>query len=143
MAYEYNNNLTLGTGGADYETGTNWVTWANNPNGANVWSNGEDFSFPVNYALYVNFGNIVSVNENSFSNISVYPNPSRDVVNVQLTENVNNATVVVYAMDGSIVSTKVVSGSLFTVDVQDFSNGIYMVEVRDNNKTGVIKIIKE
>jgi hypothetical protein len=141
MAYEYNNNLSLGTNAIDYEMGTNWVSWAGNAGGA--WANGEDFSFAVNYALYVNFGNVISVKENTLSNISVYPNPARDVVNVQLTEDVNNATVVVYAMDGSVVSTKVVSGSLFTVDVQDFSNGIYMVEVRDNNKTGVIKIIKE
>jgi len=143
MAYEYNNNMTLGTSGDDYEMGTNWVTWDGNPNGAGVWSNGEDFAFSVNYALYLNFGDVVSVQENTLSTMSVYPNPSKDFVNVQLTEDVNNATVVVYAMDGSIVSTKVVTGSLFTVDVQDFANGIYMVEVRDNNNTGVIKIIKE
>jgi len=141
MAYEYNNNVSLGTASDNYEMGTNWVAWDANNSGA--WANGEDFGFAVNYALYVNFGNIVSVSENTLSNINVYPNPSKDFVNVQLTEDVNNATVVVYAMDGSIVSTKVVTGSLFTVDVQDFANGIYMVEIRDNNNTGVVKIIKE
>jgi hypothetical protein len=140
VAHEYSANVTLATEAVDYEANTSLVYWLGN---GTSWATADGFGFMVDYALDVNFGDIASVKENTLSNALVYPVPSADLVNFQLKNEVSNATVNVYSIDGSIVTTKVVSGSFFTVDVQDLAKGIYMVEIANDSNKEVYRIVRQ
>lgn len=141
VVQEYTNNVTIGTDAVDYEIGSSFVRWDSNSGGA--WDTTGFFGIFVDYALYVNFGDIVGVEENNIANASVYPVPSSDIVNFRLSNEVSNMTVNVYGMDGKLVTTKIVSGNNFILNVQDLPKGIYMVELNDNSNREVYRIVKQ
>ena len=138
------NNVSVGTDLSNYEVGTNWVNWDTNPNGPG-WSNGEDFGFAVNYMIRANFaaGLGASVNDNFLTSANVYPNPTNGMVNIALTEEVSDASIVVYSVDGTIVSSDVVSGTQFSVNLEGLTKGMYIIELNNGSNTGVYRIVKD
>ncbi len=85
---------------------------------------------------YVN--GILSVNENSFLEIVVYPNPTQNTLNISTQESIKSITV--YNIQGSIV--KEISG-LKSIDVTSLSAGLYFVEVYTDTGRSVQKFIKK
>ncbi len=143
MVHEYNNNVTIGYNPDNYQPNSAFVV--SNSIAGGAWNPLDAFgtNFMFNLALYVNFGEVVGVEENTVANASVYPVPSSDVVNFQLSSDVNNMTVKVYGMDGKIVNTRIVSGNNFVLNIQDLPKGIYMVELNDNSSREVYRIVKQ
>ncbi|MBS1651871.1 MAG: T9SS type A sorting domain-containing protein [Bacteroidetes bacterium] len=87
------------------------------------------------------YSNIQAVNFSSDLKISLYPNPSTGILNIQANEMYNNAIVRVFSSNGSEVlpATKLSSfnGKL---DLSNFEPGIFQVIVENNGKTSVFKI---
>ena len=142
--HEYANNITIATSANVYELGTNWVNWDTNPNGP-AFSNAEAFNLGSNLHIRANFGVDAgaSINENILTSANVYPNPTNGIVNIELTEEVSDASIVVYSVDGTIVSTDVVSGAQFSVNLEGLSKGIYIIELNNGSNTGVYRIVKD
>ncbi len=76
--------------------------------------------------------NDLGLNEN-VSNVSVYPNPTENELNVEL--NTVATSVSVIGMDGKVISTKNVNASSFTVDVNALTSGVYLYEIVSENGT--------
>ncbi len=83
--------------------------------------------FPV-----ISFGATVGLNSDNI-NVSVYPNPANDVLNVKLSEVAESVSII--SMDGKVVSTQIVNGTSTTVDVSELTSGVYLYEVVTANGT--------
>lgn len=78
----------------------------------------------------------VSVAESEMAAINVYPNPVRNSLTI---ENANNVNVNIYAANGQMVKTFVANGTT-TINMNDLSNGLYIVKMQGENATRVEKV---
>jgi hypothetical protein len=84
-----------------------------------------------------------TITKNRF--IKVYPNPTKDIVNVELQGSgfANVACITVYSMNGSKLLQETFNGeSKFQFSLSGKPVGIYMVQVQSGDKSETAKIIK-
>lgn len=86
----------------------------------------------------------VGINENdNLLGVTVFPNPVEDIINVNV-ENI--ATAFKYrltAVDGKVIhQAKNVSGNTFTIDITNYSSGVYFLKIETDNISNVYKVIK-
>ena len=81
------------------------------------------------------------------SSMNVYPNPTTDKVNVQLTvnnESLNDGEIRLYDMYGKWLRTVKVEGKVTELDLSSFAAGVYFVKAIEGQQLiGVRKIVKE
>lgn len=100
----------------------------------------DDWSMTVN-------GNTVDLGEFEKSEISlsVYPNPTTDVVNVQFGEQVTGAGLItIHSLTGELVLSKTlneVSNRIFSYDTTDLSKGMYLMTVQADGLNRVERIV--
>ena len=70
---------------------------------------------------------------------TVYPNPARNVININTTNNVQR--VEIFNMQGQLV--KVETGEVKSISVKDLANGLYTLKLTTDNGISMHKIIKE
>ena len=75
----------------------------------------------------------VGVNETANQGISIYPNPSNGLVNIENLNNIEN-TIVVYDVLGKVVHSTNSSSSV-SIDLSGNENGVYIVEISNINGT--------
>ncbi len=81
---------------------------------------------------------ILGVNSFDSKPISIYPNPSKGIVNI---ENVSNANIYVTDIIGNVIASQEnITGST-SFDLSNNAKGIYMVKVVSNNKTMTKKVV--
>lgn len=74
--------------------------------------------------------------------ISIYPNPTTNYITVELNEAVN-CNIQVYTMNGQLIKT-INFYQNTTVDLQNFNNGIYLLNITDENgNQNIKKVIKQ
>lgn len=75
---------------------------------------------------------------NSFSNFSIYPNPTSGIVSVRSEEDIENIEIL------SLEGRKIKSSHEAKIDISDLSNGIYLMQIKTiDGKFGTKKLIKE
>lgn len=74
--------------------------------------------------------------ESEMAAINVYPNPVRNSLTI---ENANNVNVDIYAANGQMVKTFVANGTT-TVNMNDLSNGLYIVKMQGEKASRVEKV---
>lgn len=91
------------------------------------------------YSIYSNTS--VGVHENTANDlISVYPNPSTGIINVN-TGMASKSVVEVYNVVGALVLSKEFTGATTnTLDLSSFGKGVYTVKVTTNNTVSVKKV---
>jgi hypothetical protein len=94
----------------------------------------------------VSYSAIVAVNYNHVASnkVSLYPNPVKNVLNIQLnTEASEQVTIVLTnAMGQKVMEMNNVSGASFTMDVAALENGVYFLEVAQESGITKTKIVK-
>ncbi|MBO6184175.1 MAG: T9SS type A sorting domain-containing protein [Chryseobacterium sp.] len=84
--------------------------------------------------------NIESKNKiNTIDIVKIFPNPTGDFINIEVNEKTTLLTI--YNLSGQKVFTSV--KDLKKIDVQDLPAGIYLLEIKTNNKTITKKFIKK
>ncbi|SKB74175.1 Por secretion system C-terminal sorting domain-containing protein [Soonwooa buanensis] len=85
---------------------------------------------------------VLSSNEVNTSNISIYPNPAKDVVYVMTNENVLKAEI--FDMLGNLVSSQTINASLQkrSVDTSNLTKGVYILKLHSTEGVVTKKIIK-
>jgi len=88
---------------------------------------------------------IIGIQENlTIDEITIYPNPTNDIINIDLGNNdLKNAKIQVVDLLGKIVATEQVNTSKITLNVNQYSQGIYLVKFSNNIGSKVYKIVKE
>lgn len=84
--------------------------------------------------------NIVGFDDNALSQISLFPNPASDKVNIQLPAGVEIESVIVYDILGKGTATKVVDNQ---INISQLAEGVYLVNIETSLGTVTKQIIKK
>ncbi|HRG37104.1 MAG TPA: T9SS type A sorting domain-containing protein [Bacteroidia bacterium] len=91
----------------------------------------------------ISLTNSIIENQQSKLQMEFYPNPVNNIVQVQLSEQVNNATLKVYTITGQVVLEKTkVSGNKFQLQIENLASGTYFIELTENGNSSRNKLIK-
>jgi len=94
-------------------------------------------NFKKGYAKVYDLSGVLSTKKINSVNFSVYPNPSSDVLNIELDDNAVLENVTIYNNLGQ----KIKSVKTTIVDVSNLANGLYFIEVTTNIGKADQKII--
>ena len=87
-----------------------------------VFSKSDVFSFSVALGVY----------NNEKLEATIYPNPAKDNVNINFGK-ITQGEITMYNANGQLVLTKKLNDSFVTIPLQDLSQGMYMLQIKDNN----------
>jgi len=84
---------------------------------------------------------VVGIRENSLSDsqISTYPNPTSDILHINLTSSLKPSEIIIYTQLGQIAQR---NGYSNEINISNLSPGIYFIEVKTNSGTARKKFIK-
>ncbi|MGB1268710.1 MAG: M36 family metallopeptidase [Flavobacteriaceae bacterium] len=95
----------------------------------------------------VNVDPSLSVNENEFDNLSIYPNPTSGILSIGSSNNLDAAIVSVYDIAGralnNAVAAKHNSSNELSLNMSQLASGVYFVTIEDRDHKSTKKIIKE
>jgi hypothetical protein len=84
----------------------------------------------------------LSISEAQKIDFAMYPNPAKDIVNIDLPIVSEKVTVEFYDQIGKLAYSKNLSTNSKTVNVKDLATGIYIIKVIADGKIGTQKFIK-
>lgn len=89
-----------------------------------------------------NITTTLGTNENVFNSISYYPNPVRDILTI---DNYNYSKISIYSVLGQLLDVKLNDNSSNTsqINMENYSNGLYILVLENENGAKTIKVIKE
>ena len=87
---------------------------------------------------------LVSIYDTESNNpdLIIYPNPAESTINI-LTNNVETIDLKIIAMTGELVKTRKLSAESKTIDISQLRTGIYILEIKKNNRIIYKKFIKK
>ena len=83
-----------------------------------------------------------SIKETKSATIAIYPNPASDIVSLNIS-NINNTdlTLNIYNMAGELVRSEILRQNQQQINIEEISNGIYMVEIKSKGWSEKQKLI--
>ncbi|WP_343329581.1 T9SS type A sorting domain-containing protein [Polaribacter staleyi] len=82
-----------------------------------------------------------SVSNNTLLNVSMYPNPTSNSLNISAASTIKNATI--YNILGKQVISLAINKNSESIDVSNLASGIYLIKYTVDNAVGTAKFIKE
>ena len=83
-----------------------------------------------------------SLNNNYKNDIIIYPNPTKDYINIKLSNNINNVNITITDLLGKNIYTQKTNKSrLITIPVNKLKKGIYLINVKNNKINKTTKLI--
>lgn len=86
----------------------------------------------------------ISVDElpNTTSTLIIYPNPAKDIITVNVSENHNGQSILnIYNIFGSFIKTETLNQNQQNINIRDLSNGLYFVTIKSKESTQNQKLI--
>ncbi len=74
-------------------------------------------------------------------NIAVYPNPAKGVLNISGLQ--NNSNVVITDVSGKTIANYLINNNQTSIDIHDFSSGVYFIRISNDELIYVTKFMKE
>ena len=72
----------------------------------------------------------------------LFPNPTSDYFNIQITENLNTANIKVSNMAGRVIFEQLgLDQEIFSFDTRVWGNGIYVIQVQVNGRFYTYKLV--
>ena len=138
-ATNYTFNPTGSTTNPTSDSPTTNTTYTINGTDANGCFNSTTFTQSVSVCT-----GIVSLNGAETSAISIYPNPSNGIVNVQFNQNYTGDVFVINGL-GQLILTKTIEGKENTrIDLSNYAKAIYVIKFSsEKNGTRFLKVIKD
>ncbi|CAM4352211.1 fibronectin type III domain-containing protein [Flavobacterium terrigena] len=85
--------------------------------------------------------NFLSSEEFSFKNLKVYPNPTKDLININNYEVINSYEIT--NISGQAIEKKSIEMNDFKINIDKFPSGIYLLKLNSENNSKTVKIVKE
>ncbi len=86
--------------------------------------------------------NALGTNDFQALDFNMFPNPSTDFVNIQLSSGTTQAQAGIYDYRGRLISTKVITETDQQMNVSNLASGIYIIRVSTDTKLGAKRFIK-
>lgn len=90
--------------------------------------------------------NPLSVEENAFDKLSIFPNPTNGVITIKSSNSLSKAKVSIYDVMGRNLSNNmnvsVNDNNSITVDINEFAGGTYFISLEDETHKSVKQIVK-
>ena len=105
--------------------------------------------FALNNLRYLNFTDLSTKIEEPLSfqkrMLSVYPNPVRNILNIDLTGTAQvEGTLIIFNFEGKTVLNRQVShAGIFSLDISHLPKGLYLCRYANLTETRTVKIIKQ
>ncbi len=116
-----------------------WTVVANFDNECNTASETVNFTVNIDPAL--------GIDENTFDDLRIYPNPTTGKLFVTSSNNLTNAKVSIFDISGRVLSNELMakrhSINHLSVDLGQLASGVYFVTIEDDERKSTKKIIKE
>ena len=93
----------------------------------------------------VHVGMLLDISENNpdFNEVQVFPNPSKDIVNIWVPNSDENSKISVFNMQGiEILTLKMENKESTQLDLSDFVKGVYFLRIKTNSELIIKKIIR-
>ncbi|WP_165805934.1 T9SS type A sorting domain-containing protein [Marixanthomonas spongiae] len=107
--------------------------------GVNVPTPVADVAGQESYVMNVVGEPVLSVGENALSQVSIYPNPASDVLNINAPASVEVTGVAIYDVLGKKSNVSMVNGQ---INVSGLANGVYILSLETSAGTLTEKIVK-
>ncbi len=123
----------------------NLLVSINNPYpGGFAFENGAEFNQIVDFVFNVRIAEeVLAIDDLDLTNISAFPNPSSDLINVSLGQSFPEFTVVTYNILGAIVmEEKVTNTDGLIMNISSLAKGSYFSVVTTPSNKGVFRFIK-
>ena len=76
--------------------------------------------------------------------IALYPNPVNDIFHVKLSKSaLDDVLLRVLTVNGKVVEERLINTEITSISAMDYESGIYLIEIIDNNKRHIIRLIKQ
>ena len=154
-------NCTLDDAGVDFTCGATapsitgtikpygYLTDLNNLSADGTWIlrvvdayNGDGGTINAVSLSICNIAQSLNTASNALSEIKVYPNPTKGILNINLDSNIfGESTFVMYDIQGREVVTKKSSNPIETLNIENFSEGIYMLTIENDLGKTTRKVI--
>ncbi len=131
------------------QTDVGWTSTLQNTASWRVETNWNIICNPTKTLVNTSHSNIrhqasvgVGIADNSFDNdISVYPNPARDEVTVQLGNGMKDINLKMYNVVGELVYQSLLMNQQSTIDISSFARGVYTLEIENNEARVFRKLV--
>ena len=94
-----------------------------------------------NFYFYDSATATASVENNKLLELSMYPNPSSDILNISAANTITNAEI--FNVIGKKVMSVIVNDSKASLDISQLTSGIYLIKYTVGEVTGTAKFIKK
>ena len=84
----------------------------------------------------------VGGHDNTFEGISLYPNPTKGILNISVSSELPESYVIYNTLGQTVKSQKVNNSSDLTINTSSYSNGVYFVKITIGNQTQTLRFIK-
>ncbi len=102
-----------------------------------VWGN------PINFGL---FNHLKTINT-AFFKLKTFPNPSSDLIYINIPVNLQKSKLTVFDVMGRVVINKklrdIQQSEIFTLDIQGLTSGMYNIRIQSKDKIWQSKIVKQ
>ncbi len=95
----------------------------------------------INSTICVTEGETLSLEQSIVNDLIIFPNPTKDVLNLNATYGFENAIFSVFDMNGKRVMNSKFSSNI--IDVSDLSTGNYILRIIDGSLIKSQKFIKQ
>jgi hypothetical protein len=102
-------------------------------NDGGSYSNGNAF------AIRMNMG-VLGLDEEAKVEISVFPNPANEVINISLNKEVS-ATLTLLDVSGKVVRTQTLNGISTSINTASLNSGVYFVTINDGTSVSTQKVV--
>jgi len=85
---------------------------------------------------------ISRIDENIKLNVSIYPNPTSDFITISSTDVMSEIHLNITDMNGKVLNEAILTNREFQIDLSQFTNGVYLLNLIDKNFSNTFKIIK-
>ena len=84
------------------------------------------------------------ISKSSIADIAVYPNPARDIVNIDFNGMMTKGSQILIAnASGQIIFASKQTSDIMQINVDDWAQGLYFIKVTSNHESRIMKFVKE
>lgn len=88
----------------------------------------------------VDITNTASLDEVQIEGLSIYPNPTSSVLNIEILDN-STSLISVYSVTGAVILSDYQFNQTATISVSDWNKGVYFIHITNNGVSKVEKVV--